>query len=631
MKVALVTMPFSFINRPSLGISLLRAALLRQEVDCDIFYLQLPFATQIGVDLYYRIAQFAPRTLLGEWLFAHLLFDDLLPDAQVYVEDILFHYRNELHLDLLAQLPHLRDKTGPYIEACLESVPWDQYAVIGFSTTFAQNLSSLALAKQIKNAWPETNIVFGGANCEGEMGAELHRQFPFIDYVCSGESDRLFPDLVQRLEAERNIEDLPGLIYRRDGHTIANGTQAPPVLELDSLPFPDFDDYFAQLEHSSLELGPSDLRLMLETSRGCWWGAKSQCAFCGLNSDTMVYRSKSDARVLEEFTYLARRHPTIQTVDVVDKILDMHFFQNVIPGLIERNLGLNIFYFVKANLNKEQLRMLKQAGIQRIQPGIESLDSQILRLVGKGCNTIQNIQLLKWASELGLEVIWNFISGFPGEDAEAYQRQAQIIPSLIHLPPPTGPADRVRLDRFSPFFTRPEANGMVNIRPAAVYSYIYPFSADSLGRLAYYFDFDYADGVQPETYTNPMHEAVKQWHNPMNSGSLLSLSSDGRLTLFDTRPTASQREIVLKGVEKAIYEFCDQGQTLASILRFLQGQGDAYGSLLDSTGLHSVLDWLVDKRVMVLADDHYLSLAIPIDDQAQAFINNFVSTIEKPS
>ena len=58
-------------------------------------------------------------------------------------------------------------------------------------------MPSLCLARRIKARRPETVIVFGGAACEGEMGIELLRQFPEIDYVFLGEADLTFPPVVR--------------------------------------------------------------------------------------------------------------------------------------------------------------------------------------------------------------------------------------------------------------------------------------------------------------------------------------------------------------------------------------------------------------------------------------------------
>ena len=627
-KVLLITMPFSIATQPALGISLLRGTLRQRGYTCDIRYLQLPFAAQVGLQLHDRVAQTFPNLLIGDWLFAHHLFGEKFIDSHNFVRDILRKYvtshGRKLPEDFIAQLPRLRALTGAYLDACMETIPWEQYAVVGFSTTFTQNTASLALSQRIKETWPEVTIVFGGANCEGEMGVELHRQFAFMDYVCTGESDLLFPALVERLASGGEVDDMPGVIYRRNGETTTNGTHAPPIIDMDALPFPNYDDYFTQLEESGLSHDPENIRLMMETSRGCWWGAKSQCIFCGLNSNTMSFRSKSSSRALEEFSYLARHYPMITQMTMTDNILDVRYFRDMIPGLIERNLGLAIWYEVKANLRKDQLRLLNQAGINAIQPGIENLDSQILRLMRKGCTTIQNIQLLKWASEIGLYVDWNLITGFPGEDTAAYQYMAEMIPAIVHLQPPTSKGvSLMRLDRFSPYFQEPESYGMVNVRPAQAYQYVYPFSEESLSRLAYYFDFDYADGRQPESYTLMLNEAIERWHALTASGTLFSLQSNGRLTLYDSRPSARQREMVLEGMEKVVYDYCDAGQTFPNILRHLEQIGEPS----EAADVQPTLDTLVEARMMLHADDRYLSLAIPMDEPAQGFIDNFVSAL----
>jgi ribosomal peptide maturation radical SAM protein 1 len=631
-KVLLVNMPFSYTNVPTLGISLLREAVRKQNIPCDIRYLQFAFAAQVGEALYRRITDCFPSLLVGEWLFADELFGDQLPEPQLYVDHILRQYvtahGRSTAEDIISHLPRIRNLTGPYLDACISAVPWDQYDIVGFTSAFAQNLASLALAKRIKDAWPNKIIVFGGANYEGEMGAEQHRQFPFIDYICSGEADWLFPELVLRLGSGRSIEDLPGLVYRSNGKTVANGNHATPIQNLDSLPYPNFDDFFTQLEESGLNIKPVDMRLLFESGRGCWWGAKSQCTFCGLNGSTLAFRRKSCSRILDEFTFLAQRYPKIKGVTVVDNIMDFRYFQEVIPGLIERNLGISFWYETKSNLRKEQIQQLKLAKIEAVQAGIESLDSEVLRLMNKGCTTVQNLQTLKWAREFGIYAGWNLITGFPGEDPASYQRMADMIPALVHLQPPEyGEVSRLRLDRFSPYFREPEAYGMVNVKPAAAYGYVYPFPEDSLARLAYHFDFDYRDKRRPETYTDRLNEAVKHWHAQAHSGTLLSLSTDSRLVIYDTRVTAQQRETVLTGIAKAIYEFCDEGQTLQSILRYLQTLGEPIQSEADPASVQSLLASLEASRILLHVDDRYLSLAIPIRGRARQSIEEFVASI----
>ena len=91
-------------------------------------------------------------------------------------------------------------------------------AVVGFTSTFQQNTASFALARRLKQRYPEIMTVFGGANFEGEMGLELVRTvLDFIDAAIIGEGDEAFPRLLGVLAADGNLDEVPGLARRQDG------------------------------------------------------------------------------------------------------------------------------------------------------------------------------------------------------------------------------------------------------------------------------------------------------------------------------------------------------------------------------------------------------------------------------
>ena len=200
---------------------------------------------------------------------------------------------------------------------------------------------------------------------------------------------------------------------------------------MDNLPIPDFSDYFRDLANSTVAASVIPV-LLFETSRGCWWGAKSQCTFCGLNGASLVYRSKSTERALEELTYLVDRW-RIDLVEVVDNMLDMNYFKDLLPTLALSERSLSLFYEVKANLTRKQVQMLREAGVDRIQPGIESLSNHVLRLMRKGTTVLRNIQLLKWCKEYDITVDWNILYGFPGETQEDYDDMLDLLPSINFL------------------------------------------------------------------------------------------------------------------------------------------------------------------------------------------------------
>ena len=41
--------------------------------------------------------------------------------------------------------------------------------------------------------------------------------------------------------------------------------------------------------------------LLIETSRGCWWGERNHCTFCGLNGSSMSFDEMAPGRALELF------------------------------------------------------------------------------------------------------------------------------------------------------------------------------------------------------------------------------------------------------------------------------------------------------------------------------------------
>jgi ribosomal peptide maturation radical SAM protein 1 len=602
--VALVSMPFISVDRPSLATALLKAILRQRGVECDVHNLFISFAKRIGLLLYERLAVIGERQLAGERLFVSEVFgSEFMPQLEMP-----FGYDPNYEQETLDNVKRrLRESPALFIDECIENISWGQYGIVGFSSMFEQNLASLALAKRIKDRWSDIVIVFGGANCEGEMGLELHRQFPFVDYVCSGEGDKIFPELVEALLAGRPAPRAPGLISRIAGPTIVGASiGAAPVLQLDELPFPDYDDYFEQLRASSLNVD-GNIDLPFETSRGCWYGAKHHCTFCGLNGDTITYRSKSPARALEEIEFLARRYG-VTRMQATDNILDTRYLSELLPQLARSGPKPSLFYEIKANLRREQLAALKRAGIDRLQPGIESLSTSILQLMRKGCTALQNIQTLKWANELQIEISWNFLMGFPGEDPQEYNRIAEMIPAVLHLTPP-GVIGYVRLDRFSPYFTVPDHLGMVCIRPAPPYSALYPFPEHSVRRLAYFFEYDYADGRDPREYTEPAARMMRFWQQNHCAYSFGSIIDGNTLMLRDRRPGATEATARLDDWGRAVYDFLDSAHPLPPVQRHLQ----KLGYRVEEDVLSSMLEDWRRKNWVIRDGDSYLALAVRMD------------------
>jgi ribosomal peptide maturation radical SAM protein 1 len=596
-RVVLVVPPFQSTKTPALGASLLKANLEANGFASEVLYVNMLFAERIGATLYDHISN-RTITLLGDFVFSHLLFEHANDAVERYVDDVLVHDDLGRRLSELSPLglPEIlrglvgdaRDWVDGAVSAILERDPW----LVGFSSTFQQNCPSLTLMRGLKARRPELPIAMGGANCAGEMGEELFARFSEIDFLGLGECDRSFVELVASIRHGESAPRTPGFLTRA-----GPGPAAQPLTaaDLEASPHPDFDDYFAQLDPGSREqMFPA---LVMETSRGCWWGAKQHCTFCGLNADGMAFRSKTGPRALEEMQALVERYG-IDRIAVVDNILDMKYFKSLLPDLVESPVA-ELFYEIKANLTKAQVRSLAGARITWIQPGIESLSGHSLKLMRKGVTELQNVQLLKWCAEVGVHVGWNHLFGFPGEREDEVDQIAHDADAICHLEPPTG-AVMLHLDRFSPYFAAPGDHGLEPVYPARPYPHVYPFPDDSLRRLAYFFDSECFLIKEKSPAFESLREIIRCWLLVHDRSHLLAVPRGEDLVLLDTRPCARRFWRRLTGLECAIYRHCDKAESLDSVCRALDGDADA---------VEPVLRAFVRDKLMLEVDGRYLSLA----------------------
>ena len=598
MDVVFVVMPFADVGRPAIGVSLLKAAAAHAGYSSAITYGSIQLASIIGTDLYHQISTaFPPDLLVGEWFFADDVFANDIPDADDYLAQVVAKHALPATIDVLRAARRDRSR---YLDAVTETIAAQSPRIVGFTTTFHQTCASLAIARRLKARPNPPAIVFGGANCEGEMGVQMLASFPWIDYVSCGESEHSFVKLIDHL-LRGGPEPQGGVLSRTRGQDVI---ESQVVREMDDLPYPDYDDYFEQIERSALGRAAAH-HLIIETSRGCWWGAKHHCTFCGLNGETMAFRSKSADRAYDEIVALCRKYG-LSRVACVDNILDMRYIDTLFPKLAASGLELELFYEVKSNLRYDQLVKMHRGGMRQIQPGIESFSNHVLKLMDKGVTGFQNIQLMRWCKEIGIECAWNVLGGFPGEDKADYDAMAALIPSLTHLDPPCSCA-QVRLDRFSPFHSRAAQYGFRKLRPSRAYFFVFPFGRRELERLAYFFDYDYDDGRRPETYLEGVQRAVQRWWQTRKPDAAAALDAwfkeDGTVEVTDTREAARHPHVVLTGLRARLFTICDVSTTVAALLRDPALTG--YAGQVQHT-----LDSLVSDGLMAHEAGHYLTLAV---------------------
>ncbi|MFH8573946.1 RiPP maturation radical SAM C-methyltransferase [Streptomyces sp. NPDC017993] len=598
MRVLLVNMPWALVEVPSLALGILASAVRTAAPDAEVatLYANLDYLDHAMADSDFTLDDysfFALRTYeegLGDWIFSSALYND--PDWHIdrYAEQFDLPART----DRLARRLH---RAAPdFVELTTRRIQRWQPDVVGFTSTFQQNTAALAVARRLKRDLPHVVTVFGGANCEGEQGAALHRNFPWVDVVVRGEGDRVFPRLLERLRPDwpdspdsparhgappdrpdtPDLSDLPGVCHRSaDGRSVVQTQSTGPLSPAD-IADPSYDDYFERFARSPVaqQVAPT---LVVEGSRGCWWGEKHHCTFCGLNGSTMEFRAKPPEAFAREVIRLAERHRTLDFW-VVDNILGTAHLNTALPLLAEAGHDLRMFVEIKSNLRLDALRRLSAAGMVHVQPGIENLSSRVLSIMDKGVTGCLNVRFLRDAEEAGLTVSWNYLYGFPGEKPEHYDRVIDQFPVLHHLQPARH-AGRLRVERFSPYFDRPDL-GFPELRPDPRYALAYDLPEAELHDLAYLFETP-DRGIGPDAATR-LDDGLRTWQEAHPTARLTRRDHGEAIELVNTRPHFGWSSLRLNDpAEVAAFRLLDNPRTPKGLARRLGAEQPRVDELLD--------------------------------------------------
>ena len=632
--VLLASLPFGLLESPSLALGLLQSRLEGAGISTIARYLTLDYAGLVGIEGYRHIVAGFPRTtdLLGEWIFSHAVHprdprqDHRYLDRTFGAVSPVSGRAGDDHLDALAAIKDgvigLAATAGDFADFAAREILRHRPKVVGLTTVFQQNLATIAVASRLRALDPSVRIMVGGANCEGPMGRALADSYPVFDAVVSGEADLLVVPLVQHLLA-RVPGPLGSSVLPFVDSVSSTGVflEAALMPHLDGYVTPSFQDYFRERD-GLVQAGDLPVEVPLESSRGCWWGAKHHCTFCGLNGATMSFRSRSPEDVLSEVVSISKIRPDA-TIAFVDNIMDHRYYKTFLPRLAELELPMDLFYEVKSNITRAQVQSLKAAGVSRIQPGIESLSDQVLEIMRKGVSALQNIQLLKWCMEFGIRVDWNILCGFPGEDPDEYEQMAALVPLICHLQPPAR-CSEIRLDRFSPNFEQAQEIGFSNVRPCEAYFDVHPgLPREAVTDLAYFFEADSSVTKTLPDYTRSLLAAVDGWRASHTSSRLVFIDVDRRVVVFDSRTLRPGPEVViLDPTEAQVLMACDTVGSIPSMLRSMPGS--------TAGEVEAAVERLCGRGYLVGRGGRYLALPVALPGLLEARAANLARSDRQP-
>lgn len=580
--VVLIYPPFADIESPALGLSNFKTLLEAKNISCKIIYANIIYRDLISKEIYRKINEIDSAEVMyciAEFIFSSLAFPTAKEKHEILEKKILELKKDNFPAELLIQLKKdIKYFTDKIIEILDEEKP----KIVGFNSTFNQTCAAVALANEIKKSNKNIITILGGFNCNQPMVNVLQDITPNINYIFSGEAEDTFTNFV--VNTFNNKLPDQKIIY------------SSPIKNLDSLPYPDYTDYFEQLSESDFKSTDAMeyIRLTFESSRGCWW---SKCTFCGQNSTEMYFREKSPQRIRDELSFLSNfyKHDVIFAVDTAlpEKSAEKTFKEFNKPPKLE-----HLIYQLRNNISFKELEILKEKGIKICHPGIESINDHLLTLMNKGSSALNNIRVLRDCKTLNLFNFWNLLYGLPGENKEDYEAIIKLIPHLYHLRPPSKEL-KIRIVRYSPFFNSPDKHGVKNIRPKDFSGLIYP-DHPNIDDLTLNFEGDYQTAFDDTQLEERFFSALNKWktlwlkHPPEFD---IYEDENNTLSIIDTRDFENQQKFQISKHHLSLLKKLNTPIKFKLLLEYIK-----------TNNLQDEFNQLTQKNCIVEISGSYLSL-----------------------
>ena len=276
--------------------------------------------------------------------------------------------------------------------------------VVGFSIWTGNRVTSFRLIRILKKIRPDIKIVTGGVHCS-TLYEQILNNYP-VDVVCIGEGESVINQLVENISNKRKLEEIKSIAFIKNGGVVRTA-DAPPISNLDSLPFP---------KHESF-LTPKSKIAYMSTSRGC----VSRCVFCSASAYWRSWRQRSVKNIIEEIMYIKKRFPNIKHIQFTDDAftLDNKRVIDLCQKLIEKKIRITWNCVTRVYpISLEMLKYMKKAGCKQISFGVESGSEKILKLIKKNVTKEQTMKAFKLAKQAKLKIYAFMIVGLPSESDE---------------------------------------------------------------------------------------------------------------------------------------------------------------------------------------------------------------------
>jgi radical SAM superfamily enzyme YgiQ (UPF0313 family) len=335
-----------------------------------------------------------------------------------------------------------RTQNRDFVEAAAEEMSSASAPVYGFSTICSSYPLTLRIAQRLKAIQPDSTIVLGGPQAS-VVDMPTLAAFPFVDMVLRGEAEKTLPALLDQLQAGSHLEQVPGLTYRI-GAQLKRTPNAPPIPNLDELPFPAYHlvKRPANMHIASLELG-----------RGCPFA----CTFCSTNDFfRRNFRLRSPERVLDDMRRIAaqygiRQFQLVHDMFTVDRKRVVAFCNTMLAS------GDEFTWACSARtdcIDEALLELMFRSGCSGIFFGVETGSSRMQKIINKHLDLGKAKNMIAAAERIGIATTVSLITGFPEETWDDVQETLRVFIYSLGFPRSTPQLNVLAPLAETPLFSR---------------------------------------------------------------------------------------------------------------------------------------------------------------------------------
>ena len=389
MNIALVLTPAWSREMPHLAIAMLSACLRKKSYDVVTF--------DFNNDFYYKCKE----KYKTKWKKEQ---DSFWADP-VYIAEFV-------------------SENNDMIDQSVENILSSAATIIGFSVYYTTEFISLEIARRIKEIDKEKIIIFGGFQCLRELRGKAFIENPAVDIVVIGEGEETIVEIADIIARDGKVDFCKGALLKKDNSFIDCGNR-PPIKNLNSLPFSDFKDFSLSLYET-----PNGLPFLF--GRSCF----QQCVYCTVKSFWNTYRSMNADRMFQEIKFHLNNFNNINEIYFYDSLINGNIkeLSQLCDLIIEAMKGRTLPRIrwhaqgiIRPEMTLELLLKMKKAGCYRLAYGIESGSQNVLNKMRKNFNIVDAERIIRYTHVAGINVVLNFMFGFPSETEEDFQKTLDFI------------------------------------------------------------------------------------------------------------------------------------------------------------------------------------------------------------